>query len=188
MTSNKKSGLSTLLVDVIIILVIVIAVTIFIKPIIVKQTSMLPTLQENNYVLLSRQAYRFGEPQRGQIVVFPVKDEFGDKELYIKRVIGLPGDRIKIENNEVYINGQKEDQSFTEDGYTPYYGADDDEESVGEVLDLTVPKGELFVMGDNRVVSQDSRVIGTVAISKVTGVAFFRLWPFNEFGKLERYE
>jgi len=130
--------------DIAIVVVVVLAVTFFIKPIVVKKTSMLPTLQENNYLLIYKQAYRFGSPKRGDIVVFPVKTDEG-KELFIKRVIGLPGDRIDIKDGQVYVNNKKQDQSYTEDGYT-----------TGEVKDYTVKKGHLYVMGDNRVVSIDS--------------------------------
>ena len=161
--------------DLIIVILVVGAITIFIKPIIVKQTSMLPTLQENNYLFLNRQAYRFGEPERGDIVVFPVKDDYGEEELYIKRVIGLPGDRIDVKDGKVYVNEKMLDDSYTNDKTTP-----------GEVIGFKVPEGELYVMGDNRVVSIDSRDpdVGTVPISEITGVAIFRLYPFNEIGPM----
>lgn len=76
----------------------------------------------------------------------------------------------------MYVNGKKQNQDYTEDGYTP-----------GNVKDFKVPDGRLYVMGDNRVVSIDSRYaeVGTVKISKVTGTAVFRLWPFSEFGRLK---
>lgn len=158
-----------------VVVALVLIITFFVKPIIVKQTSMLPTLQENNYLILSKQAYRFGSPKQGDIVVFPVETDEGEK-LYIKRVIGLPGDTIDIKENEVFVNGKKQDQSFTNDGITPGY-----------VKGFKVPKGELYVMGDNRVVSIDSRrsSVGTVPIKKIAGVAVFRLYPFNEIGRLK---
>lgn len=161
--------------DIIIVVIIVAAVTFFIKPIIVKQTSMLPNLQENNYLFLNRQAYRFGEPKRGDVVVFPVDDGYGDEELYIKRVIGLPGETIDVYNGKVYVNGEIQDDSYTNDQTTP-----------GDIHGFVVPEGELFVMGDNRVVSIDSRDpdVGTVPIDEITGVAFFRMYPFNEIGKI----
>ncbi len=161
--------------DIIIVLLIVVAVMFMIKPIIVKQTSMLPTLQENNYLITYRQAYRFGEPKQGDIIVFPV-DRGGVSDLYIKRVIGLPGDRITIREGQVIINGRIQDQSYTADGFTP-----------GEVTDFVVPTGELFVMGDNRVVSIDSRdpAVGTVPIDSVKGKVLIRIFPFNEFGTVD---
>ncbi|MEA4922009.1 MAG: signal peptidase I [Eubacteriaceae bacterium] len=169
------SNIKSLTRDIIIILVIVLAVTFFIKPIIVKQTSMTPTLQENNYLLASKQAYRFGEPKRGQIIVFPTTVD-GEEELYIKRVIGLSGDVIDIKDGEVYVNGKEQNQDYTRDGYTP-----------GDVDGFKVPEGRLYVMGDNRVESRDSRSeeIGTVSVDGVTGVAFLRLWPISKFGPVK---
>lgn len=172
---KKGYGAKGLIRDIIIVAAIVGLLLFFIKPIIVKQTSMLPTLQENNYLFLSRQAYTFGEPERGDIVVFPHQDG-EEEELYIKRIIGLPGDVINIKDGKVYVNGKAEDDSYTKDGVTP-----------GSVKDFKVPKGQLYVMGDNRVVSIDSRdpSVGTVKIDDVTGQAIFRLWPFSEIGTVK---
>jgi len=166
-----------LIKDVIIVLAVVIAVTFFFKPVIVKRTSMLPNLQENNYLITSKQAYKlFGDPQRGDIIVFPVQTDDG-KELYIKRVIGLPGDKIKISDGKLYVNGKEQDQSFTMDGYT-----------TGEVSGYTVPDGQLYVMGDNRVYSIDSRdpSVGTVPIKNITGKVILRIWPISEFGTIKQ--
>src|SRR5659263_301662 len=79
----------------------------FVKPTIVKESSMQPTLYQNNYIFLSKQAYTFGEPKRGDIIVFHSKlvQENGDEKLLIKRVIGLPGEELKINNGVVYIDG-----------------------------------------------------------------------------------
>lgn len=164
--------MKSIIKDIAIVLVIVLCITVFIKPIIVKKTSMLPTLQENDYIFLNKQAYRFGEPKRGDIVVFPV-GEGSAKELYVKRVIGLPGEEIDISGGTVYINNKALDEDYTNDGFTP-----------GEVSNYKVPKGELYVMGDNRVVSIDSRNpnLGTISIDRVLGKAMLRVYPFNKFG------
>ena len=151
-------------------ILIVLAITTFIKPTIVHGTSMNPTLQDGDYLLVSKQAYTFEEPERGEIIVFPVGE---DNKLYIKRIIGLPGDVITIKNGEVYVNGEANDQDYTLDGFTS-----------GNVDELIVPDGELFVLGDNRMNSIDSREIGTRKIEEVKGVAFIRLWPLSMFGKL----
>ena len=151
-------------------MLIVLAVTTFIKPTIVHGTSMNPTLQDGDYLLVSKQAYTFEEPERGEIIIFPVSE---DNKLYIKRVIGLPGDVITIKNGEVYVNGELNDKNYTLDGYTS-----------GNIDELVVPDGEVFVLGDNRLNSIDSREIGTQAIENVKGVAFVRLWPPAAFGKL----
>lgn len=161
--------------DIIIVVVLVGMIMFFVKPIIVKQTSMLPTLVENDYLFLSRQAYTFGNPERGDIVVFP-HIEGGEKDLYIKRVIALPGDILDIHDGKVFIDGKEQNDSYTKDGYTE-----------GEVEALEIPDGKLFVMGDNREVSIDSRdpSVGLVNIDDITGVAFFRLFPFKKIGTIK---
>ena len=149
-------------------MLIVLMITTFIKPTIVHGTSMNPALQNGDYLLVSKQAYTFDDPERGEIIIFPVGKE---KKLYIKRVIGLPGDVITINNGMVYVNGIADNQEYTLDGYTS-----------GEIDSLVVPEGELFVLGDNRLNSIDSREIGTQKIDDVKGVAFIRLWPPATFG------
>ena len=149
-------------------MLIVLAITTFIKPTIVHGTSMTPTLQDGDYLLVSKQAYTFENPERGEIIIFPVGE---DNKLYIKRVIGLPGDVITIKNGDVYVNGEANDQKYTLDGFTS-----------GNIDEMIVPDGELFVLGDNRLNSIDSREIGTQKIDDVKGVAFIRLWPPATFG------
>ena len=157
--------------DIGIAMLIVLAITTFIKPTIVHGTSMNPTLQDGDYLLVSKQAYTFHEPERGEIVIFPVGEE---KKLYIKRVIGLPGDVITINDGTVYVNGIADNQGYTLDGYT-----------IGNIDSMVVPEGEIFVLGDNRLNSIDSREIGTQKIDDVKGVAFIRLWPLSEAGILD---
>ncbi|QAT43483.1 signal peptidase I [Aminipila luticellarii] len=159
--------------EIVIAVIIAFVIMQFIKPTIVKESSMQPTLYENNYILLNKQAYHFGEPKRGDIIVFHtgLKLENGKEKMLIKRVIGLPGETITIKEGNVYINDKMLDQSFTKDGYTD-----------GDIENLKIPEGELFVMGDNRLVSIDSRLaeVGCVKIDDVLGKAFVRLYPFNE--------
>lgn len=163
--------------DIIIALVIVLAITMVIKPTIVKERSMEPTLYANHYLLINKQAYRFGEEQRGDIIVFKseLEDEKGDKKLLIKRIIGLPGDTITIQNGTVTLNGTQLQEDYTMEDETP-----------GELINYTVPEGKLFVMGDNRRVSVDSRSeeVGCVDEDQVMGKAFLRLYPFNQIGGL----
>ncbi|MBE6034837.1 signal peptidase I [Aminipila sp.] len=161
-----------LIKEILIAIVIAFIIMQFIKPTIVKESSMEPTLYENNYILLNKQAYNFGEPKRGDIIVFHtgLKLENGKEKMLIKRVIGLPGETISIDSGIVYINGEPLEENYTKDGYTD-----------GHVEDLIIPEGELFVMGDNRLVSIDSRLdeVGCVKIDDVLGKAFVRLYPFN---------
>ncbi len=145
----------------------------FIKPTIVKESSMEPNLYENNYLILSRQAYTFGEPERGDIIVFHsgLTLANGKEKMLIKRVVGLPGEIVSLENGVISINGQPLEEKYTKDGYTDGY-----------IESLTVPEGQLFVLGDNRLVSIDSRSeeVGCIDIDQVLGKAVVRLYPFNQ--------
>jgi signal peptidase I len=145
--------------------------------------SMLPTLQNGEFVLISRLSSMFDDFQRGDIIVFrppmypdaPVwrrligfpgfDDEYED---YIKRIIGLPGDSVRIADGSVYIN----DVALVE----PYIAAAPDYDS-----EWTVPEGELFVLGDNRNNSADSHVWGFVPEKNVLGKALLVYWPFTDF-------
>jgi signal peptidase I len=159
--------------DIVIVILVAVCIIMLVKPIIVKKTSMEPTLYENDYLMVSKQAYTiFGEPERGDIVVFP-HVEGNVTELYIKRVIGLPGESVTITNGLVYINGEPLTEEYTKDGVT-----------FGEVTDYLVPSGKVYVLGDNREVSVDSRseAVGCVDIDEITGKALLRVFPFGKFG------
>lgn len=150
----------------------------FVRPTIVKQTSMQDTLNPNDYIIMYRMAYSGDkEPKRGDIVIFKseLQDENGKNKLLIKRVIGLPGDKITINDGKVYINDKEYDESYLKDGYT-----------TGSVNNFKVPKGEYFVMGDNRVVSIDSRYseVGCIKKDAIKGRAVLRLFPFTQIKKL----
>jgi signal peptidase I len=163
--------------DIVIAGVIALLIMTFIKPTIVKESSMEPTLYANNYLFLSKQQYRFSEPQRGDIVVFHTnfQTEDGKEKLLIKRVIAVPGDVVTIENGDVYINNTLI--------YEPYINGDS---TSGYIDNLTVPQGQVFAMGDNRGVSIDSRNpdLGCIPADKIVGKAFLRLYPFNQIGLL----
>ena len=161
-----------------IILAVIIASIIlaFIKPIIIRQSSMEPTFFNGDYVFISKQAYTlFGDPERGDVVVFHTgmqTDDGEDKNL-IKRIIGLPGDQVEIIDGYVYLNGEKLDETYiNEQGVS------------GNMEEITVPEGKLFCMGDNRRVSLDSRdaAVGCVDQEEILGRVFIRLYPFSEFG------
>ncbi len=161
--------------DIVVALVIVLVLTSVIKPTIVKESSMEPTLYENHYLIINKLAYKTGEEQRGDIIVFEseLETEDGDKKLLIKRIVGLPGETVTIENEKVYINGELLEEEYLKDGITP-----------GTVTDCVVPEGQLFVMGDNRVVSIDSHELGCISEDTVMGKAVLRLYPFNQIGGL----
>ena len=171
-----------LLVDIVIAAVLAGAVLYFIRPTIVKQTSMEDTLYENDYMIMYKRAYTKHGPERGDIVIFQSEltdEESGKDKLLIKRVIGLPGDKISIKDGEVYINGEVYNENYTKDGFTPAF----DTPKEGETY--TVPKDSYFCMGDNRVASIDSRrtSVGCVSKDLIRGKVVLRLYPFNKIKK-----
>ena len=168
----------SLIKDIIVAAILAAVVISFVRPTIVKQTSMQDTLNPNDYIIMYRRAYSGDkEPKRGDIVIFKseLQDENGKNKLLIKRIIGLPGDKITINDGKVYINDKEYDESYLKDGYT-----------TGSVNNFKVPKGEYFVMGDNRVVSIDSRYseVGCVKKDAIKGRAVLRLFPFTKIRKL----
>lgn len=187
---EKKNGTVSTVVSYLIVIVMTILIGItFVKTTIVRQTSMLPTLQDGNYLLLSKQSYVFNEFKHEDIVVFDSGERadttgsllnFDNKKYYIKRIIGLPGDEITIKNKKVYRNGKEIDQSYTLDKATETNG-----NGQVEVNKLKIPKGKLFVLGDNRYNSADSRStdVGLVSMDKVYGKAVLRIFPFKYFKK-----
>jgi signal peptidase I len=164
--------------DIIIALAIALIIMQFVKPTIVRETSMMNTLHPDDYIFLSKQAYRFGDVERGDIVVFhsDLTGENGLTKNLIKRVIGTPGDIVAIHDGAVYVNNVKLNEPYTKDGYT-----------AGEMKEVVVPQGKVFVMGDNRQSSADSRDarIGFVSEDLLIGKAFFRLYPFSGFGSVK---
>ena len=170
---SAKSFLKDLIKDIIIALVVVLIVTTCIKPTIVSGESMDDTLHNGNYLIVNKLAYKLGEPARGDIIVFDSGDE--EHELWVKRVIGLPGDVIKTDGKTLYINDAKASEPYIKKGTV----------AQGEMQTWTVPEGAVFVMGDNRNNSTDSRIIGCVEESAVLGKAVVRLWPPGSIGRVE---
>ncbi|MFC0188916.1 signal peptidase I [Fictibacillus aquaticus] len=149
-------------------------------PIVVDGQSMMPTLHHQDRLVVNKLSYVIGEPDRFDIVVFKATEE----KDYIKRVIGLPGDRIKYKNDVLYVNDKKVNEEYlkpykekTKDGNLTY------DFTLYEVTaEKKVPEGELFVLGDNRRNSSDSRNIGTVKIDDIIGKASFQFWPLSDIG------
>lgn len=145
----------------------------------VKGHSMEPTFHDGEYILTDKISYRLGTPQRGDVVVFssPMDAEVD----FIKRIIGLPGETVKISAGKVYINDKILDESIYLDP-SVYTGP---ESYLSENKELIIPSGYFFVLGDNRMQSSDSRDFGPVQPSKFVGKVFFRYWPVNRFGRIE---
>jgi signal peptidase I len=136
----------------------------------VQNVSMQPTLYEGEFVLVSKMAYRLGHPKIGDIVVFHAPTEPGED--FIKRIIGLPGNLVKVQNGKVFVDGYR----LNED----YLAASPDYQ--GEWI---VPEDSLFVLGDNRNQSSDSHRWGFVPVDSVVGRAVFVYWPIDKFTVLE---
>jgi signal peptidase I len=136
----------------------------------VESTSMIPTLRANDYVVVNKLAYKLGAPKRGDVIVFKYPPD-PTQIPYIKRVVGLPGDEVHITAGRVYINGVV----LTE----PYLKV-----STNQGGDWTVPEDSLFVMGDNRNGSSDSRAWGMVPFDNVIGKAELVYWPPQHWAQL----
>lgn len=150
---------------IIIILVVVLIRVFIITPVRVDGSSMKNTLKDNDILLL----YKLGSIKRNDIVVL---DESYDNEIIIKRIIGLPGETVAIKNGKIYINNKEYDDKFA-------YGETSDYDKI------TLGDDEYFILGDNRIVSKDSRYFGPVKEKEIIGKAIFRLFPFNKIGKLK---
>lgn len=124
--------------------------------------SMISTININDKVMGFRLSYKFSDPKRGDIVMFNAPDK--ENTIYIKRIIGLPGDKIVIEDNKVYINGKELKENYIKNGWTRNEG----------ITEYEVPEGEYFMMGDNRDQSSDSRVWGTVKKDAIIAKAIFK--------------
>lgn len=132
--------------------------------------SMAPRIASGEYVVINTVAYRLGHPSRGDIVAF--RHERSAPSVYLKRVIGLPGDRIRIEHGSVFVNGMRLNEP-----YVVY----PDTRTFREVV---VPKATLYVLGDNRANSDDSRFWGFVDQQEVIGKAVAGIWPLRRMGTL----
>ncbi len=168
---GKRSGLLGFLVDIletlVLSVVLFVSINLISARIRVDGASMEPTLVSGEYVIVSRLSYRFGTPQRGDIIVFHFPRD--PKEEYIKRVIGLPGDVVEVKGGTVYVNGQPLDETYLK-VKTNYVGT------------WSVPAGQLFVLGDNRNNSSDSHDWGTVPMDYVVGKALLVYWPPPAWG------
>ncbi len=154
----------------IILIIIIILIKIFIvTPVKVNGTSMIDTLHDKDIMILNKISYRFNDIKRFDIVVVDDKEE-----LIIKRVIGLPGEYIEYKDNKLYVNGKYIKEKFSH--------KDTDDFSIEELEATEIPDNCYFVLGDNRVNSKDSRVIGFIPKEQILGKTSLTIFPFNRFG------
>ncbi len=153
------------------------------QPYQVQQNSMERTLEPGQYVLVDKLTPRWDPYKRGDVVVFnPPPSWTSDPTPFIKRVIGLPGDKVEVRDDGlVYVNGVALSEPYT---YKNAAGVNEPTEASGDQSSWIVPPGEIFVMGDHRQKSAESRVFGPIPESTVIGRAFLRYWPLPTIGIL----
>ncbi|MDP9144852.1 MAG: signal peptidase I [Actinomycetota bacterium] len=174
------------------LIIAVVIKTFLIQPFWIPSESMLPTIEVNDRVMVNKLAYNWGEPQRGDVVVFrdPREEEIEEsvpeavirsvleavgirtrgRDDLIKRVIGLPGETVEVKDNHVVIDGTPIEEPYLPEVFMP------DEPAI------TVGDAEVFVMGDNRNASFDSRRFGPIPLDDLVGEAFVTIWPIAHFG------
>ena len=133
--------------------------------------SMIPTMLVDDRLIVNKLVYKFNIPDRGDIVLF--ESPYNDGKEYVKRLIGMPGDRIKIDRGIVYIN----DQQLIFPGVVI-------KRDYSKMDELTIPDGHYFMMGDNRAHSLDSRYFGVVSHNDLIGEALFTSWPINQIRRI----
>ncbi len=135
--------------------------------------SMYPTLYDKDNLIVDKLSYRFRDPERYDIIVFPY--QYKEKTYYIKRIIGLPGETVQIMDGYVYINGEKLEE---------HYGREVMEDAVLASEKITLGEDEYFVLGDNRNASEDSRFpdVGNIKRKDIIGRAWIRIWPLDRVG------
>lgn len=155
----------------IISLIIILPVRYFlIQPFYVKGASMEPNFYDHEYLVIDEISYRFNQPQRGDIVVFKYPKDI--KQYFIKRVIGLPGEKVRVADGGIYINGNKINEAYLSsetETVLPLRGYGD----------VTLAPDEYFLLGDNRTQSLDSRIFGPVKRDFIIGRTWIRGWPFS---------
>jgi signal peptidase I len=167
----RKNGTHSWIRDLVISVAVSTFIIIFLyQPVRVEGTSMLPMLEDQDRLFINKLAYRVGEIQRGDVVVFLYPHDH--QKSYIKRVIALPGDDLRIDHGRVFVNGHA-----LAEKYVPLRFEDD--RSLPETM---VPQHEYFVMGDHRSISSDSRDFGPVHRDLIYGKAAFVYWPMEQAG------
>lgn len=178
---TKKRSAAREVVSMLIYIAVVLVLTYLIITFVGQRTqvigdSMYPTLHDNDNLIVDKISYRFSEPERYDIIVFPYQYE--EKTYYIKRIIGLPGETVQVIDGYVYINGKQLDENYGR-SVMETAGLAADEIKLGD--------NEYFLLGDNRNESSDSRMpdVGNIKREDIIGRAFIRIWPLNKFGILK---
>lgn len=169
-----KDVIKAILPYVIILVVVVLLKVFVITPVKVNGTSMYPTLSSGDVLILNKTAYWFSDIKRFDIVV--INNETLGKEM-IKRVIGLPGDKIEYRDSKLYVNGEEIAEEFTHKETENF--------DLSKLSVTTVPEGSYFVVGDNRTDSYDSRYFGFIPQNEIEGKASLLIFPFTKLGPVK---
>ena len=159
---------------VVVSLAVVLLIRMFlVQPFYVKGASMEPNFNDGQYLIINEIGYRFEEPKRGDVVVF--RYPLNPSEYFIKRIVGLPGETVAVDDGRVFINKKELAEAYLPKGLTTY----------GKIT-LTLSGDEYFVLGDNRPASHDSRRWGVLRRNFIVGKAWLRGWPLNKAGVISQ--
>ncbi len=180
---QEESSLFAILIDITKYLIIIIIATNLLTSFVIQRTivsgwSMEDTLYEGDNLLVEKVSYKFSDLERFDIIAFYPYGK-NEEEYYIKRIIALPGEHIKIMNDDIYIDGKLLEEDYGKTDLMGYLGIAEDGIQLGE--------GEYFVLGDNREESFDSRYVkvGPIKFDEIEGKALIRIWPLDKFGILD---
>lgn len=167
---------------VVISLIIIIGIRSFVmQPFFVNGQSMEPNFHDGDYLIVNEIGYKFDDPKRGDVIIFHYPND--PSQFFIKRIIGLPGEKIEIKNNEIVIYNREHPDGFALDEfYIPKSAV------ISKNHSKELKNDEYYVLGDNRIASSDSRVWGVLEKHYIVGKAWIRAWPFNDFSVFEGIE
>jgi signal peptidase I len=176
-------GVLTVVFDILQTIVLAAAIFVIIylfaaQPHLVKGSSMEPNFHDGDYILTEKVSYKFREPKRGEVIIFKAPNR-PDAD-YIKRVIGLPGETMKVIEGKIYINNTPLDEQYEPISSQTFSGR-----FLEENKEFTIPQNQYFVFGDNRSHSSDSREFGPVDKELIIGRALVRYWPVPRFGAIK---
>ena len=168
---NNVDGVGLWLRDLLFSAVVSVLIIVFLyQPVRVEGTSMLPRLEDHDRLFINKFVYHFAAIERGDVVVFHYPRD--PEKSYIKRVIALPGDRLRIDHGIVWINDKRQTENYVPDEF----------QDTRSFAEMTIPAGTYFMMGDHRSISSDSREFGPVERSLIYGKAVFVYWPTKDAG------
>ncbi|HEY4694939.1 MAG TPA: signal peptidase I [Candidatus Nanoarchaeia archaeon] len=188
---EEKTSFWALVIDVVETVVVAAAIFVVVylfllQPHQVKGASMKPNFHDGEYILTDKVSYRFSEPQRGDVIIF--KSPTDPDVDFIKRIIALPGERVKIAGGKVTIFNDQNPNGLTLNEPYQTNGSTSAGKEAPDNTEVTIDKDEYFVLGDNRVESFDSRSWGALPKKNIIGKAWLRYWPFSKLGFVKHYQ